>query len=405
VVPQLASRWTSSHDSGAARDEGVAKPASPTRRRRKVVVVVRVPKLEFPAGGLLDRYVSRMYLRVVALAFLALVGLFYISTFIDASDKLFKGAASGSMIMSLLVYRTPQFVYFVIPIAALLSVLVTFGLLSRTSELTVMKACGISLYRVCAPVVLLSLLFSAALFSLDQEILAQANRRATAIDDQIRGRPPKTFNPLNRRWVIGHDGTIYHYGSFDPRHEVLNSLTMYRLEPNAWRLTSQTYAATAQYRGSWTGINGWSQDLSSGPPKWRVFGREALPIESPEYFKTEDTEADLMSVAQLRRSVKELAATGANVVPQEVDLQRKLAFPFVTFVMTLLAVPFGVTTGRRGALYGIGLGIVIALSYWFLMSVFVAIGKAGLLPPVLAAWTPNIIVSASAIYLLLTAKT
>jgi len=309
------------------------------------------------------------------------------------------------MIMSLLVYRTPQFVYFVIPIAALLSVLVTFGLLSRTSELTVMKACGISLYRIATPIVILSLLFSAALFSLDQEILAQANRRATAIDDQIRGRPPKTFNPLNRRWVIGRDGTIYHYGYFDPKHEVLTSLTMYRLVPNAWKLSSQTYAATAEYRGAWTGVGGWTQDLAVSPPKVRTFSRESLPIEAPEYFKTEDTEADLMSVAQLRRSVKELAATGANVVPQEVDLQRKLAFPFVTFVMTLLAVPFGVTTGRRGALYGIGLGIVIALSYWFLMSVFVAIGKAGLLPPILAAWTPNIIVSASAIYLLLTAKT
>ena len=405
VVPRLASKWSSS-DEGSEPVEGVAKPASRAAgRKRKVVVVVRIPKLEFPAGGLLDRYVSRMYLRVVALAFLALVGLFYISTFIDASDKLFKGTANGSMIMSLLVYRTPQFVYFVIPIAALLSVLVTFGLLSRTSELTVMKACGISLYRVCAPVILLSLLFSAALFSLDQEILAQANRRATAIDDQIRGRPPKTFNPLNRRWVIGRDGTIYHYGFFDPRRDVLMSLTMYRLTPNAWRLSSQTYAATAEYRGSWTGVNGWTQDLSSGTAKWQLFTREPLSIESPEYFKTEDAEADLMSVAQLRRSVKELAATGANVVPQEVDLQRKLAFPFVTFVMTLLAVPFGVTTGRRGALYGIGLGIVIALSYWFLMSVFVAIGKAGLLPPVLAAWTPNIIVSASAIYLLLTAKT
>jgi LPS export ABC transporter permease LptG len=303
------------------------------------------------------------------------------------------------------VYRTPQFVYFVIPIAALLSVLVTFGLLSRTSELTVMKACGISLYRIATPIVILSLLFSAALFSLDQEILAQANRRATAIDDQIRGRPPKTFNPLNRRWVIGRDGTIYHYGYFDPKHEVLTSLTMYRLVPNAWKLSSQTYAATAEYRGAWTGVGGWTQDLAVSPPKVRTFSREPLPIEAPEYFKTEDTEADLMSVAQLRRSVKELAATGANVVPQEVDLQRKLAFPFVTFVMTLLAVPFGVTTGRRGALYGIGLGIVIALSYWFLMSVFVAIGKAGLLPPILAAWTPNIIVSASAIYLLLTAKT
>jgi len=342
---------------------------------------------------------------MVALAFLALVGLFYISTFIDASDKLFKGTANGTMIMTLLVYRTPQFVYFVIPIAALLSVLVTFGLLSRTSELTVMKACGISLYRVALPIVLLSLLFSAALFALDQEVLARANRRATAIDDQIRGRPPKTFNPLNRRWMIGRDGSIYHYGHFDPRHETLTSLSVYRLVPGTWRLASQTYSATAEFRNGWTGVNGWSQDFTAAASKGRTFTRESLPLEPPEYFKTEDTEADLMTVAQLRRTVRELAATGANVVPQQVDLQRKLAFPFVTFVMTLLAVPFGVTTGRRGALYGIGLGIVLALTYWLLMSVFVAIGKAGLLPPILSAWTPNIIVSAAAIYLLLTTKT
>ena len=403
VVPQLT-RWRTR----AARPVGSTSSADaliPRGRKRNVVVVVKVPKLNLRRAGLLDQYISRMYLRVVALAFLALVGLFYISTFIDASDKLFKGTANGAMIMSLLVYRTPQFVYFVIPIATLLSVLVTFGLISRTSELTVMKACGISLYRVALPIVLLSLLFSATLFALDQEILARANRRATAIDDQIRGRPPKTFNPLNRRWIIGRDGSIYHYGYFDPRRETLTSLSVYRLAPNAWRLASQTYAATAEYHGGWTGVNGWIQDLTADAVKWRTFTRESLPLEAPDYFKTEDAEADLMTVAQLRRTVRELAATGANVVPQQVDLQRKLAFPFVTFVMTLLAVPFGVTTGRRGALYGIGLGIVLALSYWLVMSVFVAVGKAGLLPPILAAWTPNIIVSASAIYLLLTAKT
>jgi lipopolysaccharide export LptBFGC system permease protein LptF len=82
-----------------------------------------------------------------------------------------------------------------------------------------------------------------------------------------------------------------------------------------------------------------------------------------------------------------------------------MAFPFVTFVMTLLAIPFGVTTGRRGALYGIGLGIIIALSYSVTMNVFIALGKTGLLPPTLAAWTPNVIVAAAAAYLLLTAKT
>ncbi|HEU4938340.1 MAG TPA: LptF/LptG family permease [Vicinamibacterales bacterium] len=401
LVPQLARRWRGRR----VASEPASIPETLSGKRRNVVVVVRVPKFKLPSAGLIDQYVSRMYLRVVALAFLALVGLFYISTFIDASDKLFKGSATGTMIMSLLVYRTPQFVYFVIPIAALLSVLVTFGLLSRTSELTVMKACGISLYRVALPIVLLSLLFSGALFALDQEILARANRRATAIDDQIRGRPPKTFNPLNRRWIIGRDGSIYHYGYFDPRRETLTSLSVYRLVPNTWRLASQTYSATAEFRNGWTGINGWTQDFTGAAVKGRTFSRESLPLETPEYFKTEDTEADLMTVAQLRRTVRELAATGANVVPQQVDLQRKLAFPFVTFVMTLLAVPFGVTTGRRGALYGIGLGIVLALTYWLLMSVFVAVGKAGLLPPLLAAWTPNIIVSATAIYLLLTTKT
>ena len=405
VVPQLAARWTSSRSAAATSPTPARGNALAPATRRKVVVVVRIPRVRLPAAGLLDQYVSRMYLRVIGLGFLALMGLFYISTFIDASDKLFKGTATTNTVMQLLVYRTPQFVYYVIPIAALLSVLVTFGLLSRTSELTVMKACGISLYRIALPVVVLSLLFSAALFSLDQEILAWANQRATAIDDQIRGRPPRTFNLSNRQWLIGRDGSIYHYGFFDPRHDALTSLTVYRLVPGTWQLASQTYATTARYGDGWTALKGWTQEFTAGPPKWRAFAQQPIPLEPPDYFKTEDTDTELMTVAQLRRSVRELSATGANVVPQQVDLQRKLAFPFVTFVMTLLAVPFGVTTGRRGALYGIGLGIVLALSYWFVMSVFVTIGKAGLLPPALAAWTPNIIVSACAIYLLLRTRT
>ena len=113
----------------------------------------------------------------------------------------------------------------------------------------------------------------------------------------------------------------------------------------------------------------------------------------------------MMTVGQLRRYVDELSQSGANVVPLRVDLHKKLAFPLVTFVMTLLAVPFGVSTGRRGTLYGIGLGIVIALSYWIVISAFVAVGKGGLLPPALAGWAPNILVASAALYLFLTART
>ena len=113
----------------------------------------------------------------------------------------------------------------------------------------------------------------------------------------------------------------------------------------------------------------------------------------------------MMTVEQLWRYVQDLSRSGANVIPLQVDLHKKLAFPFVTFVMTLLAVPFGVSTGRRGTLYGIGLGITIALGYWIVISAFVAVGKGGLLPPILAGWAPNIMVASAALYIFLTART
>ena len=397
-VPDRWRRAAPAPDAAARPD---ARGASP----RGVVVVLKIPRLRCPGPGLLDRYVGRLYLRVTGLSFVALLGLFYIATFIDKSDKLFKGQASTDTVLQLLAYSTPQFVYYVIPIGALLSVLVSFGMLSKTSELTVMKACGVSLYRIALPVVALSLVWSAALFGLEQEILARANRRASALDDTIRGRPPKMLNPLNRHWVIGRDGAIYHYGFYDPRQRVLTGLSIYKPAPDGWRLASQTYAATAQYTDNWVGTNGWMQDLATRTPTWRPFTRATIPVEPPDFFATEQNDADTMTVAQLRRYVAELSASGFDVVGLSVELQRKLAFPLVTFVMTLLAVPFGVSTGRRGTLYGIGLGVVIALSYWFLMSVFIAIGKAGILSPVLAAWTPNIVVGAAAVYLMLTAKT
>jgi LPS export ABC transporter permease LptG/LPS export ABC transporter permease LptF len=390
------------------RGESSATPAprAAAPGRRRVVLVVRVPRIWTPMPGLIDRYISRLYLRVVGISFLALLGLFYISTFIDKSDKVFKGQASAAMVATLLVYMTPQFVYYVIPLSALLSVLITFGVLTRNSELTVMKACGISLYRASVAVVLLSLVFSAVLYGMEQQLLARANRHAEELDARIRGRPPRTSNPANRRWIIGPDGAIYHYGYFDPDRKALTALTIYRPDPNQWALASTTFVNRAAYNGGWQADRGWTQDYAASRPKWESFtARPLSSIEPPDYFEAEQPLPEMMTVAQLRREVAELSASGFNSVPLAVELQRKLAFPFVTFVMTLLAVPFGVTAGKRGTVYGVGLGIMIALAYWIGFSAFIAIGKAGLLSPALAAWAPNIIVFGGATYLFLTART
>jgi LPS export ABC transporter permease LptG len=399
-LPHLPSSW----HRAPSHPRGQAVPA--TQERKRIIVVVRVPRMRVPGPGILDRYVSRLYLRVVGLSFMALLGIFYIATFLDKTDKLFKGEASSGMVLQLLAYMTPQFVYYVIPIGALLSVLVTFGLLSKSSELTVMKACGISLYRAALPLIALSLVWTLTLFGLEQEILARSNRQAEILDARIRNLQPKTFDPLNRRWVVARDGNVYNYRYFDSDQRVMHALSVFTVAEDAWRLTRQTFATRAEFRGGWRGFKGWIQEFTpNAAGRWRPFTERTLPLEPPEYFETEQPLAELMTVAELRRYIDELRGSGFNVVPSMVELQRKIAFPFVTLVMTLVALPFGVTMGRRGTLYGIGLAIVLALGYWLLFSVFLAIGRTGLLSPVLAAWTPNIIVVGCAVYLLLTART
>jgi lipopolysaccharide export LptBFGC system permease protein LptF len=135
------------------------------------------------------------------------------------------------------------------------------------------------------------------------------------------------------------------------------------------------------------------------------FTNSKARLEPAAYFDTQQPDERFMSYSQLRAYTAGLRASGFDVSAQLVALERKLSFPFVTIVMTLLAVPFAVTTGRRGAMYGIGVGIVLAISYWVAISIFAALGTGGVMTPVLAAWAPNLLFGAGAGYLLLTVRT
>jgi len=130
-----------------------------------------------------------------------------------------------------------------------------------------------------------------------------------------------------------------------------------------------------------------------------------LTFEAASYFGTEQPDADRLTFTSLRRYIAALTVSGFDVVPYRVALHRKIAFPFVALVMTLIAIPFAVTMGKRGALFGVGLGLLLAISYWGLSAVFSAIGGAGLLSPPLAAWAPNVLFISAASYLLLTVRT
>jgi lipopolysaccharide export LptBFGC system permease protein LptF len=301
--------------------------------------------------------------------------------------------------------------------------LVTVGLMTKNSELVVMRACGISLYRTAAPLLLFAVAASAVLFTLQERVIAYSNREADRLNRVIRELPPASFGALDRRWVVGENGDIYHYDFFDAKKNEFRVFALYHLDPTRWALRSITRAsrvALTRRAGAddgvalgWTGFVGWSREFSATTQgkvtktivKYEPFAERTLRLESPSYFKTDEPDAALMTYGQLKEYVAQLRVGGYNVMPYMVALQRKVAFPFVTVVMTLLAVPFAVTTGRRGALYGVGVAIVLAITYWVMMSVCAAIGAGGLLAPVLAAWTPNILFAAAAAYLILTVRT
>jgi lipopolysaccharide export LptBFGC system permease protein LptF len=259
------------------------------------------------------------------------------------------------------------------------------------------------------------------LFLLEENVLAAANRQWHRHMLIFRGADPDRVDMLNRGWVVSRDGrSIYHFDSFHVEKgragSNLYQFSAYTFDTQAWRITRRLSASLVRYSPplsdaqrtpTWIAIEGWAREFpaSGEAVHYARFKQREIHLEPPDYFGNEQPDAERMNYLDLKRYVDALRAGGFNDTKASVQLQSKIAFPFVALVMTLIAVPFGVTMGRRGAMYGIGLGVVLAIAYWVTAKVFEAFGAGGALPPSLAAWAPNILFSAGAIYLLLTVRT
>jgi LPS export ABC transporter permease LptG/LPS export ABC transporter permease LptF len=360
----------------------------------------------------LDRYVAGSYVRVLFLAAAAAVGVFYISTFIDLSDKLFKGKAPWFTLVEYFWYATPQFLYYILPLSVLIAALVTVGLLTRNSELIVMKACGVSLYRIATPMIAAAMVVGGILFALDATVLGDANRRAEALHDLIRGSV--SLRQFHHPWIAGSDGRIYHIQAYDPVNAQLRGIEVYQFGLASDQIFRRIFAAGAAPMGGpagpsakWSLTDGWAREFDARG-ETRSFSRFSTAVERFEtaaYFLEEPPDDRYMNYAELRGHTERLRASGLEVPRYEVALSRKIAFPFVTIIMTLIAIPFASTIGRSGTMAGIGVGVALALLYWGTLSVAAALGAGGALPPALAAWAPNLLFGAGASYLLLTVRT
>ena len=365
----------------------------------------RLFNLHFPT--ILDDYVLRgftFYLAMIVAAFLVLLLVF---TLFELLSDILRNQISPLTVGEYLLNVAPYFLYTTTPLSMLLAVLITFGLLQRSNEITAIKATGISLYRIVVPVLIASMLVAGVLFLSDQLYLPYTNKRQDALRNQIKGKPAQTYLRPDRKWIFGQHSDIYYYQFFDPDRDVFGGVSVFQFDPHTFQITHRITADRAHWSspmGRWVYEQGWERSLR-GPAieSYRKFDAATYPelAEPPAYFKKEIKQSSEMNYDELRRYIYDLEQSGFDVVRLRVQLQKKIAYPLITLVMAILAIPFALSAGKRSAVAGVATAIGIGVVYWTISGLFEAMGNLSQLPPAVAAWSPDLVFGFIGGYLIL----
>ncbi|MBS1820886.1 MAG: LPS export ABC transporter permease LptF [Acidobacteria bacterium] len=372
-------------------------------------------RLQFPL--LLDDYVMREYVTNFALVLVSFSMLFLIFTFFELIGDIIRNRTPLVTVGDYLINLVPYIIYNVTPLCCLVAVLVTFGALSRSSEMTAMKATGISLYRIVTPVLITTILIAAGLFAFDEFYLPTANRRQEALRSIIKNKPAQTFLRPDRKWMSGQTQStgspsrVFYYQFFDPAKSVFANLTVFEFDPTNFTLQRRIFASSAHWNdrvNQWVLENGWQRTFQGETvASYQPFTVTTFPEihEQPSYFVKEDRPAQEMSYNELSHYISDLDQSGFDTKRLSVQLNRKLAYPLITLVMAMLAIPFALSMGKRGSLAGIATAIGLAIAYWVVDGLFQAMGNVNTLPALLAAWTPDLLFGIAGTYLLLRTPT
>jgi LPS export ABC transporter permease LptG/LPS export ABC transporter permease LptF len=368
---------------------------------------------------ILDEYVVVEFLKTFTLVLSGFVVLMLVFTFFDLVGDILRNRIPMTTVGEYLVNLTPDMLYRIAPLAVLIAVLVTFGVLNRNSELIAMKATGISLYRLVVPVVSISAILAVSLFLFSEYYLPQANRRQEALRNIIKGRPPQTVLHPEQKWIFGQSrpgepGRIFYYQfPFDPDRNEFANLSIFEFDTSTFALSRRIFAARVYWDStnhSWRFQNGWQRDFQGAtiiPGGYREFRQTSFSEihEDPGYFTKEEKQAQEMNFGELQHYIGDLRQSGFDTMRLRVELWHKLAYPLVAVVMAVLAIPFALSMGRRGSLTGIAVAIFVALTYFVVDGTFSAMGNVNYLPAALAAWSPDILFGLTGGYLLLRTPT
>ena len=357
---------------------------------------------------ILDRYLVREYLVLMGIGLAVAATLFVVIDLLQTLDRFIRIKPPLIYVFQHFLFRVPAALHDGLPVVTLVATIFLFLALARYHELTAMKAAGMSLYRVAMPVLLVGLGVAVTAGLFQEIVLPRLNEWGDEVDRvKIRGQLPRHLQSRERLWLRTSDARFYRIELLAPGTGHMYGMTVLEVDPT-FRLLSRLDARRAHVSSE-----GW--ELADGA--FREFGPNGEVSTIPFAMTALDMQEDLedftkiqkpigaMSYWELRDYISRLQATGFQVKKYLVELYSKLSFPLVNMIMVLVAIPFSLQSPRGGRLFGVGLAIAIMAGYLVVHYIALAFARADLLPPLLAAWTANIIFLGLGTSLFLRART
>ena len=261
--------------------------------------------------------------------------LLLVFTFFELLGDIVRNSVPLVLVGEYLLNVTPYSSTRSLPLSVLLAVLVTFGLMQKSNEITAMKATGISVYRIIFPVLVIAAVLAAGLFFFDQLYLPHANKRQDALRNQIKGKPAQTYLRPDRKWIFGQHSDIYYYEFYDPDQNRFGSISVFQFDPKTFQLTqahlrrrARTGPTTLQ---KWVFEQGWARTFSGSAIEDYQHLRRRAPSRSCDGtagLLQEGSEAVVGD--ELRGTghyIHDLQQSGFDVVRLRVQLQKKFAYP------------------------------------------------------------------------------
>ena len=355
---------------------------------------------------LLDRYVTREFLRIFLITAIGFPLFTIAINLADSIDKYLNRHLPWKAIAYSYVFYLPEQIFFIIPAAVLFATVFAVGAFSRHSEITAAKASGVSFRRLAAPIFALAVLASLLTYVLGEVAPLANERRAELLGEkQIRSQSAR-FNFVYR----ADGGRTYAIRSLTVPD---SSMVDVQIEREGTGPEFPGYFLTAQ-RGIWSARHGWTLHdgtirMFMGPETELAMGfdslRQRAMTEGPLDLLTEPKSPDEMRYAELGHYVETLRRSGGDANKLRVEQALKIAIPVTCLIIALFGAPLGLTGARSGAAYGVAVSLATTIVFLVLVQISKAVGAGGVVPPLLAAWFPNMLFGGFGVWLFARART